>query len=346
MRKLLITVGSVAAVVALGGWIAAWLVTPGHPADASFSVAAGENVDRIVARLSDRGFIRSRALFKLALRQSGLEAKLQPGNYDLAGVSTQFELIKRLTSGGVSADEFVLLIKEGWDLRDIQKRLEELGYAGAKEFFRATGEPLAEPGRSDKRPAPDLTEEFPMLASKPTGTSLEGYLFPDTYRLFKTATPEEIVQELVANLERRLRAAGLLDRIVADKKLNEILTLASIVEQEVRSPEDRRLVADLFERRLERGMALQADSTVNYVTGKSAAAASAADLQADSPFNTYQYPGLPPGPICNPGLSAVSAVLDPEPNQYWYFLTDDAGAVHYAKTFEEHVQNKARYLRR
>jgi UPF0755 protein len=184
------------------------------------------------------------------------------------------------------------------------------------------------------------------LAAKPAGTSLEGYLFPDTYRLFKKATPGEIVGELAANLERRLEGAGLAEKIAASgHSLHEILTLASIVEREVRSPEDRRLVADIFWRRLAAGLALQADSTVNYATGKSVAAASAEDLKTASRFNTYRYPGLPPGPICNPGLSAIRAVLEPEPNRYWFFLTDDEGQVHYAATFEEHTQNKARYLR-
>jgi len=347
MKKLLIVISVVAAVVALCGWTAAWLVTPGRPADGRFSVSAGENVDLIVGRLSDRGFIRSRALFKLVLRQSGLEARIQPGEYDLAGAATLLDIIRKLTTGGISADEFTLLVKEGYDLRDIRQRLEELGYAGAKVFFEATGEPLAEPSRSDLRPAPDLAKDFPFLASKPAGTSLEGYLFPDTYRLFKKATPDQIVREFLANFERRLKDSGLLDKVASSGHgLHEVLTLASIVEQEVRLPEDRRLVADIFWRRLARGMALQADSTVNYVTGKSVAAASAEDLKAASRFNTYEYPRLPPGPICNPGLSAIRATLEPEPNQYWYFLTDDAGAVHYAKNFEEHTQNKARYLRR
>jgi len=197
------------------------------------------------------------------------------------------------------------------------------------------------------RPPPDYSAEFAFLAGKPPFVSYEGYLFPDTYRFFRGASPEEIVKKLVANLGRRLSEAGIIEKIAGrGTSLHELLTLASVIEKEVRTPEDRRLVADVFRRRLEIGMALQADSTVNYVTGKSVAAASSEDVAADSPYNTYKHRGLPPGPICNPGLDAISAALEPQANDYWYFLTDADGGVHYAKTLDEHNANKAKYLNR
>lgn len=105
------------------------------------------------------------------------------------------------------------------------------------------------------------------------------------------------------------------------------------------------MVADIFYKRLVKGMALQADSTVNYVSGKSVSQASADDLKIDSPYNTYRYKGLPPGPICNPGLSAILAAIYPTPNPYWYFLTTPDGKVIYSKTHDEHVAAKAKYYK-
>ena len=143
--------------------------------------------------------------------------------------------------------------------------------------------------------------------------------------------------KLTAELRAEIKRQG--------KTIHEILTLASIIEKEVSSDKDRKLVADIFYKRLDAGVALQADSAVNYVTGKSTPRASAQDLAKESPYNTYRYRGLPPGPIASPGLSAILAAVYPTANPYWYFLTTPAGQAIYSKTFEEHVANKAKYLR-
>jgi len=333
-------------IVAALAWSGAYLSTPGRGSVATFTVVQGESTDSIANRLKQDGFVRSLWLFKLALRQSGLAGKLQPGEYVLSGAQNYAEIIARLSAGGVAANEVVLKIIEGWDLRDIQRELERAGFADQGNFLTATGDPLADDYRSDLRPAPDRSAEFPFLESKPKEVSLEGYLFPDTYRLFRDAGSPDAVRDLLANFQRRLNQAGIFALAAkSGRSLHEILTMASIVEKEVGTDEDRRLAADIFWRRLAQGMPLQADSTVNYVTGKSVPAASAADLAAKSRYNTYKFPGLPPGPICNPGLKAIEAVLKPTPNAYWYFLTDSEGKVYYARTIDEHNRNKAKYLK-
>ncbi|MCH8049733.1 endolytic transglycosylase MltG [Patescibacteria group bacterium] len=148
---------------------------------------------------------------------------------------------------------------------------------------------------------------------------------------------------LKETLEQRIEEK----EIVAPEELtmHEVITLASIVEREVRSAEDMANVADVFLKRLDIGMALQADSTVNYVTGKDTPAISLDDREIESPYNTYKYPGLPPGPISNPGVAALQAVVNPSSNPYLYFLTTPEGEVIYAQTHEGHVENKAQYLR-
>jgi UPF0755 protein len=191
----------------------------------------------------------------------------------------------------------------------------------------------------------DLSEEFPFLAEKPAHVSLEGFLFPDTYRLYREAGPEDIVRTMLRNFDRKIDAELRAKIEASGRSFYEIVTMASIVEREVRTDESRRRVADIFWRRYDIGMALQADSTVNYVTGKSLAAVSFEDTKVDSRYNTYKYPGLPPGPIGNPGLAAIRATVDPLPNDAWYFLTDAEGNVHYGRNLDEHNRNKARYLK-
>jgi len=146
-------------------------------------------------------------------------------------------------------------------------------------------------------------------------------------------------------LENKMSADFLAEINRQKKTVHEILTLASILEKEVSTENDRKIVADIFYKRLEIGMALQADSTVNYASGKSVPRASGKDLETDSPYNTYKYKGLPPGPICNPSLSAIKAAIYPAKNDYWYFLTTPDGKVIYSKTHDEHVKAKAKYYR-
>ena len=184
-----------------------------------------------------------------------------------------------------------------------------------------------------------------MLKDKPSFVSLEGFLFPDTYRIYRDSSSEEMIKIFLANFEKKI-SPEMREKFTAQKRsVFAVIIMASIIEKEVRGDEDRRLVSDIFWRRLEKGMPLQADSTVNYVVGENNPSSTAEDLAFNSLYNTYKYPGLPLGPICNPGLSAIVAAIDPVSNANWYFLTDKTGAVHYAKTLEEHNRNKMKYLK-
>ncbi len=348
MKRPLIILAALFGTLALLAWTGAWLSTPSTKDAASFAVAKGEGTDAIVRHLKEQGVIRSELFFKLSLSNSGLATKLQPGTYDFRGAADFAEIIRRLASGGVPANEFVLLVKEGWNLSDIKDALAAAGYAQTDKLFFVTGLPATDHRTldSDKAPQPaDFSAEFPFLKDKPSYVSLEGFLFPDTYRLFRDATPEEIVRTMLANFDRRLTPS--IRQQLAERKVSvyDAVTLASVIEREVRGEEDRRKVADIFWRRLDAGMALQADSTVNYATGKSLPSVSLEDTKTDSRYNTYKYPGLPLGPIANPGSMALEAAAYPEPNDAWYFLTGEDGIVHYARTLDEHDRNKAKYLK-
>ena len=179
-----------------------------------------------------------------------------------------------------------------------------------------------------------------VSSHKPDEVDLEGYLFPDTYRFFADATAEEIAWELVEEMREKYESVEGSSTLTT----HEVLTLASIIQREVQNPDEMAMVADIFLKRLEIGMALQADSTVNYITGGDSPAISLEDRDIDSLYNTYQYAGLPPGPISNPGLDAINAVFNPIPNDYYYFLTTPEGEVKYAVTHDQHTYNKALYL--
>jgi len=240
-----------------------------------------------------------------------------------------FKVFVKMTgaSGQLQAGSFQL--KTGMSYAAIVEALTN-GRADEVTVTIPEGYTLVQIGEAVRAQLPGITTEAWTAAATP---DLEGYLFPDTYRFFADATAQDVVSKMRAAFDERV---GEISR--------EDLTLASIVEREVRTPEEMKTVAGIFFNRLAIGMALQADSTVNYITGGDDPSVSYEDLQIDSPYNTYKYPGLPPGPISNPGLNAINAVREPADTPYYYFLTSPEGTVYYARTFEEHQQNRVRYL--
>ena len=186
-------------------------------------------------------------------------------------------------------------------------------------------------------------DDYDFLLSKPRNLDLEGYLFPDTYRIFRDASIKDVVQRTLNNFDQKLTPELRNEIERQGKTIHDIITLASILEKEVSTDYDRAMVADIFYKRIKIGMPLQADSTVNYVTGKSESRSTIIDTKTDDPYNTYKYKGLPPGPICNPSLSAIKAAIYPKANNYYYFLTTPDGQVIYSQTHDQHVAAKAKY---
>lgn len=253
-------------------------------------------------------------------------------------------------------EELSITILEGWTINDIAAYLDKKKIVSSSDFLAASE-------KVDYK-------TYPFLSIIPEGFSLEGFLFPDTYRILKGATSQQIIDRLLANFEKKYTAAtedgelqngrykipGYPGVASGDKQgLSpfEIVTLASIIEKEASSngsPEalldERKTIAGIFYNRLTSGQALQSDATINYVTGAGRPSPTDEDLQTPSPYNTYRNSGLPPGPISNPSLASLKAVLEPKKTDYYYFLhKQPSGEVVYSKTFEEHVQNKFRYLK-
>lgn len=313
-----------------------YLVSPGDdPWLVSFTVTDGESVDSVARRLQEEEVITSAFFFKVYTKLS--DSVIQAGTFELAKGLSIRSVVRFL--GYAKAEEIEVTIPEGYTLAQIGEviveAMPEIEAADWEAVVSAQGRRV-------------LTEDE-VLVGIPNDQGLEGYLFPDTYRFRSDATASTVAETMILTLKRRLAENDIAipRNLVFEGGLtfHEMLTLASIVEREVRSPEDMKLVAGIFYTRMKIGMALQADSTVNYVTGKSDTAVSLEDSRVDSLYNTYQNLGLPPGPISNPGMNAILAVLNPMDSDYLYFLTTDEGDVIYAKSFDEHVANKYQYLK-
>jgi UPF0755 protein len=182
------------------------------------------------------------------------------------------------------------------------------------------------------------------LGIKLPGENLEGYLFPDTYYFPLDITGEEVVKIMRENFEKKI--APYREEIEKNgKTIQEIIIMASLIEKEVKTKEEKELVSGILWKRLKAGVPLQVDATITYVTGKKTTKISLEDLQIDSPYNTYKYKGLPPSPICNPGLESILAALYPKESEYWYYLSTPDGKTLFFKTLEEHNLAKAKYLK-
>jgi len=325
-----------------------YFFVPGSPTNGGgpFVVAEGESVGSVTDRLVEAGYVRSRTAFRWSLLWSRLATRIQPGQHDLTGVRSYGGIVRRLTGPDAVEPEVTLLFREGETLRDLHGSLVELGLLDAADgLFALTGQSAAV-GTADVQAMTSLKSEYGFLSSLPNGLGLEGFLFPDTYRLYRNASASDVVYKLLDNFGQKAWPELELMAASSNRSLFETVTMASVLEREVRGTEDMRLVSDIFWRRLDAGMPLQADSTVNYATGGSRPSVSYEDIRLDSPFNTYLYRGLPAGPIGNPGVEAIRAAANPEPNGFWYFLTDTEGGVHYARSLDEHNSNRSRYLKR
>lgn len=284
--------------------------------------------------LNDLGVISNETLFRAYLLLTGASTDLKAGTYSLQQGMSIAGAVRVLTSA--TSNERRITLLEGWGIKEMGEYLVAQGAINnVNDWYAVVGTPPSVAG-----PTRQIPGTISASATYDPASTMEGFLFPDTYRIALNATAEDIAKKMWNNFANRLQELPIGSRITYDQVI-----LASIIEREVRSDEDRKIVADIFQRRLKEGMAIQADSTVNYVTGKKTPSLSIADRDIDSPWNTYQNRGLPPSPISNPSLSAIKAVLNPTPNTYVYFLTDAEGAVHYARTFAEHVANKERFLR-
>ena len=326
--------------VVLGGslyWDAHVISPEENASSVELTIEPGSSVSQIAEQLQEQEIISSSFFFKAYVKLAKKAGSLQAGSFTLQQGENFSTLVSQLTNATTA--EVQITIPEGYTLVQIEEVVLKRIPGISQESWRA-----AVDGRSR-----EYLTDSQLVSDIPAGYDFEGYLFPDTYRFHADATAEQVVDTLMLTLKRRLSEQGIVvpnDLVMSNgMSFHDVLTLASIVEREVRSADEMSTVAGIFHTRLKIGMALQADSTVNYVTGKNDPGVTLKDSKVQSPYNTYQNAGLPPGPISNPGVQAIQAVLEPAQTNYLYFLTDAQGKVYYAETFAEHVDNKYRYLK-
>ena len=289
----------------------------------SVEIPAHAGILRVASALGDAEVIRSRAGFVLLSLARGSARKLQAGEYEVDRGTSTLGVLRLLETGRVR--QHVVLHREGATVAELGRELEALRLARAADVVRLAHEPAFVRGLGVE------------------GSSLEGYLFPDTYQFVRGMSAEEILARMVQRLHSKLgpdlvaraRARGL--------GVHQLLTLASIIEREAVARDEMGLISAVFWNRLKLDMPLQADPTVQYAVGKERRALTRADLQIDHPFNTYRHPGLPPGPIASPGLQAIGAALEPAPVKYLYFVAMDDRRHYFSITVAQHNAAVVRY---
>jgi peptidoglycan lytic transglycosylase G len=330
VKKFAVLVGLLVMAGAAGGW---WtrerLATPYRGfegADVFVDLPSGLGVSGIAARLADAGVVADAWTFRLAVRLAGSDRRLQAGEYRFAGAATPGDVAARLARGDVFTRS--VTFPEGLTTREMSAIFERAGL-GPRDAFLAAA-----------------SDASPVSGFDPDARTLEGYLFPDTYALGRGAGAEALVRSMVAGFERAwttdLRMAAAADRF----DVRDLVTLASLIEKETARADERPLVSAVYRNRLKIGMALQCDPTVIYAlaqAGRWNGNLRREDLQFKSPYNTYRYPGLPPGPIASPGRAAIVAAVHPANVPYLYFVSRNDGSHAFATTLAEHNRNVARW---
>ncbi|MGI6733138.1 MAG: endolytic transglycosylase MltG [Anaerovoracaceae bacterium] len=301
---------------------------PGNTETVLVTVPRGTSTSGIGEILESHGLISNSSVFRLKTKLAGYDGKYRAGEYYLSPGMSMDEIIEHLLAGRDSTTRFT--IPEGYDLKRVADALESQGLIDREAFFREIRE-----GEFD----------YWFLSGLEKGDNrLEGYLYPETYEIFVNATEHEIIDKMLSQFNKVFTEKHIQRLEELELDLREVMILASIIEREAVVSEDRPVIAGVFYRRLEIGMPLQSCATVQYILGEQKPVLSIADTQIQSPYNTYIIKGLPPTPICSPGIESINAALWPEETDYLYFLAKGDGSHVFSVTYEEHLRNKAKYI--
>jgi UPF0755 protein len=279
----------------------------------SVTVAPGTSVREITANLEAEKIIHSKEFLYFALTLFHNPENIKASTYVFEEPLTTLEVAKKLVAGDFDSDLIKFTHREGERATHIAKE------------------------------AAVVLENFDVERFLERAVPLEGKLYPETYFIPKSFTADQLVDLMVESFEKHVAAE--LAENTSGLSNEEIIVLASILEREANSPESMRMISDILQRRMQEGMPLQADASIEYILDKPLKELAPEDLKIDSPYNTYLNQGLPPTAIGNPGIDAIQAVLNPTPSNYVFYITDNNGIFHYAVTYEEHKENIAKYLR-
>lgn len=278
----------------------------------SFVIPKGTAVRAIGNNLKEEGLIRDPVVFFIYIKMNNLDRGMQAGSYKLSPSMNLATIVKTLRSG---SEDIWVTVPEGYRAAEIAETL--------------------------KRSIPTYQDNWTMELEK-----YEGYLFPDTYLIPKDAGVQTVISIMTNNFNKKIAAIGLSKD---SKKIKDIITVASLIEREALRDEEKPMISSVINNRLELGMALDIDATLQYIKGKDRSGKwwtvpTGADKSLNSLYNTYKYPGIPPGPIANPGIAAIEAAMNPAESSYLFYIHDRNGDVHFSKNLSEHNQNIEKYL--
>jgi UPF0755 protein len=288
----------------------------------NFVVNEGETLKQVATDLKNAHIIRSSILFRLAGQLKDYDHHIKTGEYSLNGAMPPLKILETLKAGRIVTHP--ITIPEGFNLNQIADLLEQKGLSDKTSFIK------------------QAKDRSLMVQLDLSGDTLEGYLYPDTYRFRRNETPDRIIdvmvkrfKDLVSPLEEQINDSGM--------TVKQVITLASIVEKETGVPEERPMIASVFLNRLKKNMRLESDPTVIYGIRNFNGNLTRKDLKTKTPYNTYVIKGLPPGPIANPGLPSIEAVLSPAEGNYYYFVSKNNGTHYFSKTLKEHNRAVRRF---
>ncbi|WP_053367230.1 endolytic transglycosylase MltG [Bacillus sp. FJAT-27245] len=304
------------------------------------AIPIGSSVSGIAETLEKNGIIKNARIFKYYVKFNN-ESGFMAGDYKMTAAMSMPEIIKSLKTGKVVLKEkHRLAVPEGKQLAEIATLMAKVTGKTQEEVFQRLNDREFVKGLMAKYPDLLTNEIFGEKVKYP----LEGYLFPATYPISKeNTTVDELVYEMLDKTQAMLSPYS---KRMKEKKYtpHQLLTMASLIEEEASGKADRHKISSVFYNRIDAGMPLQTDPTVLYAQGKHKDRVLYKDLEVDSPYNTYKYTGLPPGPIANAGKMSIEAALNPEETDFYYFLASKDGQVHFSKTLQEHNRLKAKYI--
>jgi len=317
----------------------ATLFQSANPFDKNYydvEIPVGITTYGVAGVLEEKGILKQGSSFTLVARLLGLSKNIKAGKYSFSPSENMFSILGKLKAGRVietKMESVKVTFPEGTSIYKMGVFLQKEGYSRWQSFQQLTHEGVT----ADLR-----NRHWGLFKYMPTTESLEGYLYPDTYLFFKEALVADLVEVMVSRFEEMVLPVWEKRPNNTKYTLHEILTLASIIEKEAQKPEERPIIASVFYNRLNKGMPLAADPTIKYALERPSKKVYNNQLEVDSPYNTYKRVGLPPGPICNPGVESIKAVLYPAKTNYYFFVAAKDGSHLFTRTFEEHQKARVK----
>mgnify|MGYP000862961426 CR=1 FL=1 len=303
-------------------------VDPDNKTPVDIYIPADASARQVASILEENGVIRNRNAFLAYCRKERLDTMLKPGHYTFNRSQALTEIVHNITQGQVV--KIKVTIPEGYSVKEIGALLVEKRFCTEQSWQEAINA--------------EYSYNFLQKVSTDNKYRLEGFLFPDTYYIEENTSPEEIVNMMLHNFAQVWNNDFASQAEAKNMDIYETIILASLIEEEAMHEDERRTISGVIHNRLRDGMYLQLCPTVLYCFDQKKTVLNDADLDIESPYNTYRHPGLPPGPISNPGKASIAAALNPEKTPYYFYVSKGDGSHYFSRTFQEHLQAMARYI--